>query len=221
MALKKNRKKINKCGGLVCCMTPFDLNINWVLCSKCERWMHYFSNGISDMEDDIVVRSDYVCARCSGSVSTIDVMEAKLGALSDEQLRLKQVIAELQIECERQRSEIDEFISPHERRFLTSLNKLRVVLQAYHGNVYVGSHCKVILREYEELLEFVSGVPELHRKFKELFSIYSLVHRKVSSKRFLTSEEVTEVRQLSARFGEKFSVFFPEATISRKIYEFV
>jgi len=132
------------------------------------------------------LNSDFICARCSGSVCIVDVMGAKLEALSDEQLRLEQVIGGLQIDCERQRHEIDEYIGPHERRLLTSLDKIRVVRQAYHGNVFVGNHCKVILKKYEELLECISGLPDTHRKFKELFCLYAAIHKNVSSKRSRT-----------------------------------
>ena len=53
-------------------------------------------------------------------------------------------------------------IGDHERQLLETLDSIKVVRQAYHGNVFIGNHCKIILNNYEKLCSVVSDEPEFH-----------------------------------------------------------
>ena len=43
---KKVGKNV-KCASVVCCISKYDLNIEWVKCSNCHRWVHILCNGNS------------------------------------------------------------------------------------------------------------------------------------------------------------------------------
>ena len=64
------------------------------------------------------------------------------------------------------------------------LSLIKLVRQAYHGNVFVGNHCKIILKNYEKLYDVVSDEPEFHEHISERFRICSEVDKLISAKRF-------------------------------------
>ena len=61
---------------------------------------------------------------------------------------------------------------------------IKLVRQAYHGNVFVGNHCKIILKNYEKLCDVVSDEPEFHEHISERFRICLEVDKLISAKRF-------------------------------------
>ena len=60
---------------------------------------------------------------------------------------LKIAINELTVKCEKLRQDFQEgnSMGDWECRLLRILDDIGVKRQAYHGNVFVGNHCKVIL----------------------------------------------------------------------------
>ena len=58
---------------------------------------------------------------------------------------------------------------PRERRLLTILDEIKDVCQAYHGNVFVGNHCKLVLQHYELICSVVDSDVAIHSKFLEFF----------------------------------------------------
>ena len=52
--------------------------------------------------------------------------------------------------------------------------------------VFIGNHCKIILKNYEKLCDVVSNEPEFHKHISECFRIYSELNKLISAKRFLT-----------------------------------
>ena len=64
----------------------------------------------------------------------------------------------------------------HEQRLLDILDEIKVVRQAYHGNVFVGNHCKLVLKNHELLCSVVSDKPCIHGKLTDLFGIFAEIH---------------------------------------------
>ena len=58
--------------------------------------------------------------------------------------------------------------------YLKVLDGIKVVRQAYHGNVFVGNHCKIILRNFVMLGDVISRkAPKVCKDFKKEFGIFS------------------------------------------------
>ena len=89
-----------------------------------------------------------------------------------------------------------------------TLDSIKVVFQVYHGNVFIGNHCK--------LCSVVSDEPEFHEHISESFHIYSELDKLILAKRFLTKVEILSVKELCMEFG-KFTVNFPNETVTRKM----
>ena len=64
-------------------------------------------------------------------------------------------------------------IGDTEHQLLGTLDTIKAVRQAYHGNVFIGNHCKIILNNCEKLCSVVSDEPEFHEHIPESFHIYS------------------------------------------------
>ena len=103
---------------------------------------------------------------------------------------------------------------------LVTLNKIKIACQAYHGNVFIGNHCKIILNNYEKLCDVVSDEPEFHEHISECFRIYSELDKSISAKRFLAETEINTVKSLCTGFGH-FTKYFPNENIPLKIHELV
>ena len=89
---------------------------------------------------------------------------------------------------------------------LETLGRIKVIYQAYHGNVFIGNHCKIILNNYKKLCSVASDETELHEHISASFWIYSELDKLISAKRFLTEVEILSVKELCTGFAQfKFS----------------
>ena len=69
------------------------------------------------------------------------------------------------------------------------LDDINVIRQAYHGNVFVGIHCKIVLANYENLCNVIADRPI--NKVRTVFSIFSRISPILFRKsRFLSQEEI-------------------------------
>ena len=81
-------------------------------------------------------------------------------------------------------------------RLLGILYDTGVKRQTYHGNVFVGNHCKVILAKDKNgvftFFKLCSILPDrnLCKKFFDLFELYSVARDLMARKGYLNSEEV-------------------------------
>ena len=57
-------------------------------------------------------------------------------------------------------------VGDFEKKLLTTLDDLGVIRQAYHGNIFVGNHCKIILNNFAKVSAVISNAaPECYEKF--------------------------------------------------------
>ena len=98
-------------------------------------------------------------------------------------------ITELKSQCEAIKGSIDWNIGDYEQELLETLDRIKVVHQAYHGDVFIGNHCKIILNNYEKLCDVVFDEPELHEDISECFRILSELDKLISAKQFLIETE--------------------------------
>ena len=111
-------------------------------------------------------------------------------------------------------------IGDYERQLLEILDRIKIVHQAYHGNVSISNHCKIILNNYEKLCDVVSDEPKFQKHISECFRISSEFDKLISAKRFLTETEINTVKSLWAAFGN-FTKYFPNKNISQKIQKLI
>ena len=179
---KRSYKKPNKesenerCKSVICCISKYDSNINWIECEKCLNWVHCLCEGIFSQGTSLSDDADSQCLRCQSYITEESIKNdfaAKSKENSERQRKLELDIAELKSHCETLKDSIDSNIGGYERKLLETLDGIKVVRQTYHGNVFIRNHCKIILKNYEKLCDIVSDEPEFHEHISGCFHIYS------------------------------------------------
>ena len=72
---KRSYNKPNKdfenerCKSVVCCVSKYDSNINWIECSKCLNWVHCPCEGIFSQGTSLSDDADFQCLRCQSYIT--------------------------------------------------------------------------------------------------------------------------------------------------------
>ena len=116
-------------------------------CVKCLNWVHCLCEGIFSQSTSLSDDADFQCLRCRSFITekTIrDYFVTKSNENSERHRKLELDIAALKSRCEALKDSIDSNIGDYERQLLETLERIKVVRQAYHGNVFIDNHCKII-----------------------------------------------------------------------------
>ena len=123
-------------------------------------------------------------------------------------------------DCEAQKDLIAAHTGDTESQLLETLDSIKVVRRAYHGNVFIDNNCKIILNNYQKLCSLVSNESESHEHISESFRIYSELGKFISAKRFLTETEILSVKKLCTGFGQ-FTINLLNEAVTRKMNELI
>ena len=171
--------------------------------------------------------STYNCLRCIGAVAGLDSVKkhnvARLELLREKQKIVEKEFKLLRDECLRLKSLIEEMVGPTEKNLLKVLDDIKVVRQAYHGNVFVGNHCKIILRNFVMLCDVISRkAPEVCKDFKKVFGIFSEAHHYMAIKQLLSDSDIESLCYFCEEFGRVYPMVFPESPChTRKMHELI
>ena len=178
--------------------------MNWVYC-LCE------GTSLSDDADVQCLRGQSYITE--NSIRNYFVAKAKKKQWTQDKLELDK----LKSHCQALKDSIDSNIGDYVRQLLETLDRIKVVRQAYHGDIFSWNHCKITLKNYEQLCDVVSYEPEAHEYISECFRIYSELDKLISAKRSLTETEINTAKSLCTGFGN-FTKDFPNENISPKIH---
>ena len=226
---KSRKKKLETCSamsaGKHCCfITEADVNLTLVQCDRCEQWFHTMCEGITPADEVTLAQDDYTCVQChidsEDGLPRCDVFEAQIAQLIQAEENHNSQLVDASINVDDLKAKHKAVVGSRERALVDALENMKVVRQAYHGNVMVGNHCVIVLQRYTELTAVISDQP-IHRGFNEVFKLFSDAMTLIMARRFLSNEEVAKLTKLCHRFGEVFPVHFPERNIIRKIHELV
>ena len=107
-----------------------------------------------------------------------------------------------------------------ERRLNDILHIIKVDRQAFHGDIFVGNHCKIILARHRFVCSVIKGDP-MHADIVHLFSVFAEIQPLLFTKKILSEAEISLVRKKCFEFGTLFPKYFPCESITRKIHELV
>ena len=221
----KRRRRQEKCNSVVCCIMDVDADVTWVQCDNCDNWLHTLCecfNPGDELTVDAIER--YVCLKCRNveDDDLIGILKEKVTDSLAEEDNLKMIIVKQSTLCDELKAKNESKMGPRELELHRKLDEIKVKRQAYHGNVFVGNHCKLVLRHHEALCNVVADKPVLHQTFTNIFSLFSKIQRPLFIKsRLLTQEEITTLTNSCSKFGEIFPSLFPQANVTRKIHELV
>ena len=87
-------------------------------------------------------------------------------------------------------------MGPREKLIKKKLEDIKVFRQAYHGNVFVGNHYKLVLKNYESRCSVLADKPGAYQKVVDIFRIFSNICTFLFLKSwFLTGDEVMKVSE--------------------------
>ena len=228
----KNRSKNSRCGSVRCLISAFDneKHLEWVQCNFCDEWIHLMCEVTPDRDIGQIDRMPtYECLRCQRfSVQEVfQHLEHQIEHLKSEKHSLEVEVLALSDICKKYRQDQEYSMGESEKQLLNILDEIGVKRQAYHGNVFKGNHCKVILAKdknqvynFEKLCSVLSDRLE-REHFIEVFRLYSEARSLMARKRILLDHEKKRVTSLCYKFGELFPVYFPRVALTRKIHELV
>ena len=224
----KKRTPQESCGSVHCVISEYDSNVDWVKCDTCMRWFHLLCEGYATSEVlQVKTLATYSCLVCSKSVSNLDSLKkynlSRLESLREKQTAAEQEFFLLRDECFDLKKQVDAMVGPLEKQLLKVLDDIKVNRQAYHGNVFVGNHCKIILKIFSQLCDVISKPePETCKKMKEVFGAFSGAHHFMTLKKLLTDEEINYLCHFCEDFGSVYPKAFPESPcLTRKMHELI
>ena len=181
----------------------------------------YWMPGLTSVEElSLSHTTVYSCISCL-NLDIVDVFDTKIAHLLSEEDELTHKCIEARIKCDNYKADYNNLQGEWENQLNNALEGIKVVRQAYHGNVMVGNHSIIVLKKYHELTAVISNKVEIRNKFDEIFEIFSRAMRLITARRFLTEDEISVLEILTTQFGENFPLYFPNRNITRKIHEFI
>ena len=95
---------------------------------------------LSPLEELSLSDARYQCATCSGVEDINEVYHRKINTLIEEEDVLKGIEIEAKIKCDNLKAAFSKVMVVPETQLDDTLEKIKVVCQAYHGNVMVGNY---------------------------------------------------------------------------------
>ena len=203
----------------LCCITSFDNNVLWVQCGKCSAWKHTMCECMLTSEKALELLPEYICLTCNLANSRENIVTQRHTEIETMQQKLrirKQATSEKYSLC---KQEASANIGPREESLNLTHTELNVHCEAYHGNVFVGNHCKIININYEKLLAVIEDRDVDHDKFLNVFKVFSEIQPLLLTKRFLTDEEISSAESLCHEFDNMYHRCFPHKIITHKMHE--
>ena len=177
----------------------------------------------------VEIMAHYICSKYRelDEHSICEDIVCKIETLHNDVKSLEIAINELTVKCKKFRQDSENSMGDFECCLLKILDDVGVKRQTYHGNVFVGNHCKVILaKDGNGVFNFskLCSVPpdeSLKKKFFDLFELYIVARNLMAHKGFLNSEEINTLVFNCFEFGAKFPIYFQDLPLTREIHELV
>ena len=141
-----------------------------------------------------------MCLCCRKIASNLDEMisfiASTIETLRDNQANIEQQFHSLSDECILFKQQTETMVGNCEKQLLRTLDDLGVMRQAYHGKVFVGNHCKIILNNFAKVCAVIANAaPEFYEKFKKMFELFAEAHKLMTRKKLPTDMEIQILKQ--------------------------
>ena len=207
-----------------CLLTGYDRDIQWRVCTLCNKKTHVFCQAFSDSELAEMSAAGFECRPCSG-ITLLSQIKVKI---LEEISKLKIKSAEVTANHSRLQQEQSSLKHQCTRLMGATRLKLQEVLEKnlgvsrsdYHSHCFVGNHCDKIVENYKVVTEVLASKPELKAKYDEFMECYKPLHFLMKANRFLTPGELDLIDNLCAKIGEVYPKNF-RATIPPKLDDLI
>uniref|UniRef100_A0A7M5VGC9 Uncharacterized protein n=1 Tax=Clytia hemisphaerica TaxID=252671 RepID=A0A7M5VGC9_9CNID len=217
--------KFEKCTGIKCFLSCYDSDVFWVACDVCKCWKHCMCELIPSSEQAYYsneVDSKYTCLTCRGKdvddisdlfKDVINKIVCRQESAEASFQRSSHTLAMLEEETVKTMGPIE--IDLHRR-----LNEINVDRQAFHGEVFVGNHCKIVLAKHKYLCECLDG-DKVGTQIEAVLEIFAKLVPLIFTKKDLDEEEITELTNLCNEYGRVFPKSFPAENLTVKMHSLI
>jgi len=129
-------------------------------------------------------------------------------------------VLESRTKCFQFQETVARAMGPLERQLNDTLSIIKGERQAFHGDIFVGNHCKIILAQHKLVCSVLDKDPLLP-KIVQLFGVFSAIQPYLFTKTLLNEADIAFVTEKCWEFGALFPQYFPQENITRKIHELV
>ena len=98
----------------------------------------------------------------------------KISTLSHEEDDINACVVDAKIKCDNLKANYSKMTGDRESQLNIALESIKVIRQAYHGNVMVGNHCVIVLQKYSILTNVIADM-DIAVKFKFVFDQFSKI----------------------------------------------
>ena len=93
----------------------------------------------------------------------MSVLKDKIADRLVKEDELKSSIIKQSLVCDELKARNENIMGPRERILSSKLEEIKVVRQAYHGTVFVGNHCKLVLKNHGTVCSAISDKIDMHK----------------------------------------------------------
>ena len=175
--------------------------------------------GIPPSKEQSLGDFEYHCRQCTSlseqncSADRISDFEETIAKLIAEEDVINSKLIDIEIEVDGMKAKYSKYSGPRETALENALKNMKVQRQAYHSNVIVGNHCRIVLKGHHELTAIISDQEPTCSHLNELFEVFNKSFKYIMARRFLEESEIDELESLCFRFGELFPMYFRTGTL--------
>lgn len=195
------------------------------MCESCEEWKHNLCEGITDTEHNELQnhRNQYHCLTCRGIDlnSWLPHINSRIKEFEGKQVKHETEYMESLAKCKILEQDVEREMGRLEKELVAKLQKHNIDRQAFHGEVFVGNHCKLVLAHHNDICSVLPSDDTTRTGVVELYGIFAKLYPLIFTKRTLDEDEIEMVQSLCWAIGKRYPVLFPQKSIPRKIHELV
>ena len=188
----------------LCLLTGFDRDIQWKVCSNCQKSTHVFCQVSS--EEELSNLNTFTCLSCQGVTNHEQIRERianKIADLNRPALLINVELVALKKEESSLKQKCVKFMGATRLRLLNILeDDIKVNRSDYHSMFFVGNHCDKIVDQFAKITEVFHSEPEIKKKYDEFFEVYKPIHFLMKANRFLTPAELDQLDVYCEQIGE-------------------
>ena len=182
---KRATANFERCTGVKCFVSEWDENVSWFLCEECEMWKHGLCELLTQSRQERIGQ-DLEEFRCLTfhSDDLLTLVEEQKQELRKERETVGAAVLETKTACSKFQETANKSMGNLEVKLNDILRSIKVDRQAFHGDIFVGNHCKIILAKHEYVCSVLEG-DEIYDKIVHLLRVFggnpaTSVHQKIS-----------------------------------------
>ena len=176
----------------LCLLTRFD-DLSWGSCDKCYKSFHIYC--LSKTDDDLAretANSDILCTSCKPVEWNLDQHKLEILNKKNKQLKADTDLLLLNDEVNKIDGLYSQYKCPQELEFEEILRSIGADRQNFHGGQFVGKHCDLILKNFDQLIPLLPTQSD-QQLFTDYFTCCKNIIQPCENTGFYTDDYIEEI----------------------------